>query len=280
LSKLAACNCLTVCYLFSYCTLFAQNVSQTAPALGAETVELRPVTITDLTATNGSGIAAEPEETQPAAEPQGQGDGSGNGNGNPNGSGGGSANVGGASVSGNAPALTPAATPYMFPSTGEIGQYWLRNMLGAKAFLGATISASFDTWVNTTPSKWGHRRGWGKRFGVSLLDNAMDESALNLLSLATKQDPMYYPCGCSGVWRRAKHAIKLSFTGRNFSGDYVFSPAKIVSPFVGPMVTRTTIYPYGYKASDGARGGAYNLAGDIGWNLFREFIFNIGHVIK
>ena len=153
-------------------------------------------------------------------------------------------------------------------------------MLGAKAFLGATISASFNTWVHTTPDQWGHRRGWGKRFGVGLLDNSLEESAQDLLSLAMKQDPMYYRCGCSGAWQRTKDAIKQSFMSHNRSGDYVFSPAKIVSPFVGPMVTRTTIYPYGYKASDGARGGAYNLAGDIGWNLFREFIFNIGHVIK
>jgi hypothetical protein len=271
--KLEVCNCLIACYLFSCCILSAQNVSPLPPASVQENVESQPVTSTDLTSPAGSESAtAVAEESPPAADPQSQGDGSANGKGTVNG------NV---NVNANRNKPAPAATTtYTFPTNAQIGEYWLRNMLSAKGFFGGTISASFDTWVHTTPHKWGHRRGWGKRFGVSLLDNSMNETAQDLLSIAMKQDPMYYRCGCSGVWGRAKFAIKQSFMSRNRSGDYVFSAAKIVSPFVGPMVTRNTIYPYGYKSSDAARGGAYDLAGTVGWNLLREFIVNIGYVVK
>jgi len=270
--KLVVINCLIACYIFSYCVLSAQNVSPLPPS-AQKSVEPWPVTSTDLTSPAGSeSAAAVTEERPPEADPQSQGDGSANGNGTVNQNG---------NVNANRNKPTPAATTtYTFPTNAQIGEYWLRNMLGARTFIGATFSASFDTWVHTTPSKWGHRQGWGKRFGVSLLDNSMNETAQDLLSIAMKQDPMYYRCGCSGTWQRAKHAIKQSFMSRNRSGDYVFSAAKIVSPFVGPMVTRNTIYPYGYKSSDGARGGAYALAGDIGWNLVREFIFNVGYVVK
>ena len=271
--KLVVCNCLIACYLFSCCILSAQNVSPLPPASTQKNVEPQPVASTDLTSPAGSeSAAAGAQESSPAPDRQSPGDGSANGNGTVNGNG---------NVNGKRNKPAPAATTtYTFPTNAQIGEYWLRNMLGARTFLGATISASFNTWVHTTPDKWGHCRGWGKRFGVGLLDNSMNETAQDLLSIAMKQDPMYYRCGCSGAWRRAKYAVKQSFMSRNRSGDYVFSAAKIVSPFVGPMVTRNTIYPYGYKSSDGARGGAYGLAGDVGWNLVREFIFNIGYVVK
>jgi hypothetical protein len=95
-----------------------------------------------------------------------------------------------------------------------------------------------------------------------------------------KQDPMYYRCGCSGVGPRIGHAIKMTFMSRNRSGALVFAPPKIVSPFVGPLVTRNTIYPSRFDSSNAATAGAYYLAGSIGWNLVREFIFNIGSVVK
>jgi hypothetical protein len=266
LRKLVVCHCLTACYLFSYSISSAQNVSQPAPALVEETVELRPATLTDLTGPSDSGSAtAVAEETTPPADPQSQGNGNvnGNGNGNVNGNGNGSAPV-------------AATTTYVFPTRRQMGAYWTRNVLGPKPFVGATISASWKTWVNLSPDEWGHRRGWGKRFGVSLLDHSMNESALVLLSVAMNQDPMYYRCECSGVWARTEHAIKMSFFSRNRSGASVFAPAKIISPFVGPLVTRNTIYPSSFDSSNAASGGAYYLLGSIGWNIFREFIWKIG----
>lgn len=251
LRKLVVCNCLIACYLFSYTISSAQDVSQLAPVLPAQIVELQPVALSDSPIPSGSETNTVPEETPLPSDPQAPGN--QNVNQNPNG-----------------PALP--STTYVFPTNREIGTYWLRNVLGPKAFIGATITASFNTWVNVTPDEWGHRRGWGKRFGVAFLDNSMNETARELLSIAMNQDPLYYRCDCTGTWARTKHAIKLSFMARNSSGAYVFAPPKIVSPFVGPLVTRNTIYPSRFGSSDAARAGAYGLAASVGWNIVREFI--------
>jgi hypothetical protein len=190
-------------------------------------------------------------EPDPSPDPQG------NGNGNPS-------------------ALP--ATGYVFPSRSELNRHWLRNTIGLRALAGATLRATWTTWVNETPEEWGEgASGWFRRFGVGLLDNGINQSALTLISRATHQDPIYYSRSGSPFLTRVKHAIQMSYESRNHQGDAVFSPAKIISPFVGPMVTRNTIYPDRFNAGDAAVSGATYLAGSVGWNLVREFFFKSPH---
>jgi len=261
---LAVISCLVACCLFSSSLSFAQTSSQLPPAVPEETVELQSLTLIDSrlpTTTTVDDTQPSADSTQPSADSQANGKGSGSATKR-------------TKVTGS-PTGAPASTAYVFPTDREMGAYWVRNVLGSKAFIGATVNASWNTWVHLTPDEWGHRRGWGKRFGVSLLDNSMNESARVLLSLAMNQDPMYYRCDCSGAWARTKHAIKMSFMSRNHSGDSVFAPPKIVAPFVGPLVTRNTIYPSRFDSSNAASSGAYYLVGSVGWNIVREFIWNM-----
>jgi hypothetical protein len=64
----------------------------------------------------------------------------------------------------------------------------------------------------------------------------------------------------------------MTFMARRPDGSAVFSVAKTVSPFVGPLVTRTTIYPDRYTYGDGALSGTYAVLMNAGWNLAREFV--------
>jgi hypothetical protein len=159
---------------------------------------------------------------------------------------------------------------YTFPTASKLTEYWLWNVAGPKAMIGGAFTASWKTWVDTSPTEW-HRGadGWRKRFGVALIDNSINQTSLMLLSSAMGQDPMYYRCACTGLWPRTKHAFKMSFVGRNHNGDAVFSPAKIISPLTGPVVTRSTFYPASFGPSDGLR--PYYLVGGVAWNLIREF---------
>jgi len=67
----------------------------------------------------------------------------------------------------------------------------------------------------------------------------------------------------------------MAFMSYNRSGSLRFSPAKVVSPFAGPMVTRNTIYPDTFGFGNAASAGAYYLAGSVGWNFIREFLWKI-----
>jgi hypothetical protein len=180
--------------------------------------------------------------------------------------------------SGNGNPSALPATGYVFPSHSELNRYWLRNTIGPRALAGATFRATWTTWVNETPDEWGKdASGWFRRFGVGLLDNGINQSALALISRATHQDPMYYSFKGSSFMTRVKHAVEMSYKSRNHQGEAVFSPAKIISPFVGPMITRNTVYPDRFNSGDGAVSGATYLAASVGWNLVREFFFKSPH---
>jgi hypothetical protein len=171
------------------------------------------------------------------------------------------------------PATAPApaaVSGYSFPSGTDLTDYWLWNVVGPKAWIGGAFTASWKTWVDTSPTEW-HRGadGWRKRFGVALIDNSINQTSLQLLSRAMGQDPMYYRCACTGFWPRTKHAFKMSYMGRNHNGDAVFSPAKLIAPFTGPVVTRSTFYPSRFGPSDGL--SPYYLVGSVAWNFVREF---------
>jgi hypothetical protein len=260
-------NCLIVCCLCAP-SVIAQNTNPPDPALPNQAVSL------DSEIDRSPGLIASRTYFDVPALTVRDDQADGNGNGNGNGSGNGSSSGGTAGTGRGSNSPSTAATTYVFPSKDKMNRYWLRNTIGPKAYVGAAFTASWNTWVHESPDEW-HRSfsGWSKRFGSSLLDNGINTSTLVLWSRAMDQDPIYYRCDCSGTGPRTRHAIKMVYMARNRSGDLVFSPAKLGSPFAGPMVTRNTIYPDSFGVSDALRGGVYYLAGSVAWNIVREFIW-------
>ncbi len=173
-----------------------------------------------------------------------------------------------------APASNAASTAgaYSFPSNKRIAKHGFRGVAGVRSTLGSAVGASWGTWVTDSPEEWGTKpEGWGKRFGAGFIDRGINQSTLVGLSIATHQDPIYYVCACKGLWSRTGHALRLTVEARNRRGEYVFSVANIVSPFVGPVVTRNSIYPDRFNTIDGLQTGGWHLLGNAGWNLVREF---------
>ena len=252
-------NCLVLCCVFSSFG-FAQNTSQNEPK---QSVELGA----DLTSSpilSSSDTESEAQDATPASDPQAGGNGSGTRS---------KGSTGGTTAPASPAGTAPTSTAYVYPSSGEMTRYWLRNTVGLKGWVGAAFTGAWNTWVRESPDEWGlGARGWSHRLGSSLLDNGINTSTLVLWSRAMGQDPRYYRCECSGTWPRARHAFESSFLARNRSGSRVFSPARMISPFAGPMVTRNTIYPDRFDFSNAAASGAYYLIGSVGWNLIREFI--------
>jgi hypothetical protein len=177
----------------------------------------------------------------------------------------------------NTPKTTPSApagpaSTYVFPTKRQIIRYGYRGVAGVRTLAGSAVTASWNTWVSDTPKEWDSDfGGWSKRFGAKVLDNGINQSTLVGLSLATHQDPIYYRCSCTGFWPRTGHAVQGTYRARNRQGDSLFSIARVTSPFVGPIITRNTIYPSRYDTLDGIKGGAFYMLGTAGWNMVREF---------
>jgi hypothetical protein len=172
-----------------------------------------------------------------------------------------------------APGRAPGSPAYRFPTGGEELRAWALNAFGPSAIAGSATSAAWGQWVTDEPPEWtGDGRGFAQRFGAASLTTAITETSFSLLSAAMRQDPRYYRCPHAGLGPRLAHALKLTFMARRPDGSAVFSVAKTASPFVGPLVTRTTIYPERYTCGDGALSGAYAVLMNAGWNLAREFV--------
>jgi hypothetical protein len=243
-------SCLIAYCLFSFPQSFGQTSDQPE-----ETAALQPPASPD-SDLNVPDTAA--TDTASSADPQGSGKASG-------------------SVSGRAKpsaGSVSTSTTYVFPTSGDMNRYWLKNTLGPKAWAGAAFTASWNQWITDSPKEWTKdATGWGQRFGSSLLDNAINTTTLVWTSRAMGQDPRYRRCDCTGLWPRSRHAIILAVTAYNRNGDLKFSPPKIIAPYTGPLVTRNTIYPDRFGTGDAFSGGVYYLAGGVAWNFVREFIF-------
>ncbi len=167
----------------------------------------------------------------------------------------------------------PPPSDYEFPTAGERLKDWALNAFGPTAVAGSVTSAAWGQWVSNEPREWpGSREGFAKRFGVASATTAITETSLSLLSAASRQDVHYYRCPCTGLGPRVLYAIKTTFMARRPDGSAVFSAPKTMSPFVGPLVTRNTLYPARYTYADGALSGAYALLMNVGWSLAYEFV--------
>lgn len=171
----------------------------------------------------------------------------------------------------SATATGPGAA-YAFPSGRDQFQAWAWNALGPAAIGGNLVGASWRQWVTDEPPEWGSgKEGFAKRFGAGCLTTAIGETSLSLASAAMRQDPGYYRSPRSGFGPRLWHAVAMTFMARTPNGDAVFSPAKTLSPFAGPIVTQTAVYPDRYDYTAALTSGAYGLLITAGWNTLREF---------
>ncbi len=165
------------------------------------------------------------------------------------------------------------STGYRFPSGREQLKDWALNAAGPTAVAGSLGSASWGQWVIDEPPEWtDDRKGFAQRFGAASATTAITETSFSLLSAAMRQDARYHRSPRTGFFPRVGHALRMTFVARRPDGTAVFSVAKTASPFVGPLVTRTTMYPDRYTMADGALSGAYAVLMNAGWNLAREFV--------
>ena len=171
------------------------------------------------------------------------------------------------------PPSNSQSNTYQFPDTKTRFKRYLKDTVGIGALGGAIIGSTFQQ-INNQPPEWQKtKKGFARRFGSNFGQNAIEQTTLYGLSEAFRQDSEYQKCNCKGVLRRVGHALKFGFVARNRQGNDVFSPAKVISPFVANVAAVKLWYPERYSYKDGMRSGAYSLGFSVGFNLIKEFIF-------
>lgn len=162
---------------------------------------------------------------------------------------------------------------YRFPTGAERVRSWAWDGFGPTAIGGDLVSAGWGQWVSGEPPEWRKDgQGFAKRFGFAAATTAITETSFAVLSAAFREDARYYRCPCTGLVPRATHALRMTLFGRRRDGDAAFSVSKTASPFVGPLVSQSMLYPDRYTVGDAMLSGAYAVLMNAGWNLAREFV--------
>ncbi|CAN5408109.1 hypothetical protein BH10ACI2_BH10ACI2_20340 [soil metagenome] len=171
------------------------------------------------------------------------------------------------------PTATSITASYVFPSGDKRRKRFLNDTFGLGALAGTVIGAGFEQ-IDNQPPEWKKTgNGFARRIASNFGRNAIEQSSLYGLSEVFGQDQEYRKCDCRGFSRRTIYALRSGFTARNRKGDTVFSPPKVVSPFVSHIASVKLWYPSRFNVRDGARQGGYSLMFNTGFNLVKEFIF-------
>lgn len=169
-------------------------------------------------------------------------------------------------------ALAPGGGPG-WPSPRDRVIDWAWNAAGPPALAGSATTAAWGQWATGEPREWAiDGGGYARRFGAASATTAITETSLAALGAALHEDTRYVRCPRAGLGPRVAYALRMTILSRRRDGSVAFSVAKAASPFTGPLVTRTTLYPERYGVADGALSGAFALAMNAGWNLAYEFV--------
>jgi len=167
-----------------------------------------------------------------------------------------------------------AATPtYVFPDAKKRLRRYVNESIGVGALVGTGIGATFAQLDNQPPEWKKTGAGFGRRLASNFGENAIEQATLYGLSEVLRQDPAYQKSDSKKIPNRIGHALKSGFTARTRSGKTVFSPQKVVSPFVANVSAVKLWYPERFTVQDGLRRGSYTFVFNTAFNLFREFVF-------
>jgi len=176
----------------------------------------------------------------------------------------------------NAP--EPVASQYAKPAPVRTFHNYLFEALGPFPIASSALMAGIHQ-ATRTPPEWREGiPGYGERFASGFGISAIDVTTRYSLAVALKEDTLFYPCRCSGVWPRLRHAVIDSAVARRGTmGHKVFSFPAVLAPYAGPMVAVYAWYPRRYSWKDGFRMGNYGLLSYMGENVALEFLPSLLH---
>jgi len=99
----------------------------------------------------------------------------------------------------------------------------------------AAYQQTFDVPSAWTRSGGGFARRLGSSYGSNLIQNTAHES----MAAIAGTDPRYFPCACTGLFRRGGHVFKMSFLTYTNSGHLTLDLPQITSIYGSAMVEAT-----------------------------------------
>jgi hypothetical protein len=131
----------------------------------------------------------------------------------------------------------------------------------------AAYQQTFDVPSAWTRSGGGFARRLGSSYGSNLIQNTVHEGMAGIEGT----DPRYFPCACTGLFRRGGHVFKMSFLTYTNSGHLTLDLPQITSIY-GTSMAEATWWPQHYSALVQGVQAGHIEAGFIGAeHLVQEF---------
>lgn len=150
---------------------------------------------------------------------------------------------------------------------------YILSVVGPGAFIGSAVGAAIDQ-GRDRPSEWKQgAAGFGRRFANNFGQNIIQQTTTYGLDVAFGLDSRYRKSSKSGFFPRFGDVFVQTFTAKTRSGRRVPGVPAVAGAFASGFIPVAAWYSDRHGPRDGARIGAVALAGNLGFNFFREFIF-------
>jgi hypothetical protein len=162
---------------------------------------------------------------------------------------------------------------------GASGKFRLavKNFSDPLNIAGTALDSGISTATSSSKSAFG--TGWpgfGRRFGMSMSDEALSEFfSTYLVSTIAHQDPHYHRDPGSSAGRRIAYALSRVVISRSDSGKPMFNFAEFVGTTASSLVESS--YHFERDESPGAVSSRIfvSIGSDAAWNLMNEFLPDI-----
>jgi hypothetical protein len=168
-------------------------------------------------------------------------------------------------------------TTTAIPAAAQVGtadrfRFYGRGVIDPSVWLGAAAGAGVGQWRDA-PHEWGQgAAGFGARFGSRFAQNVVKQTIQFGASAARHEDLRYHPSELHGVGARIKYAVKRSFiVPRSDGKGDTFAVSRVASNFAGGAISRSWQARSSSSMGLGIASGGIALAGDVGFNIVREF---------
>lgn len=129
-----------------------------------------------------------------------------------------------------------------------------------------------------SPHEWGGgMKGYSERFASNMGTLAVHGTITYALSAALHEDNRYFASGKSAAMSRALHAVLSPFEARRPDGAVRFSYSNVAGVLGASVVSRAWSPPSWQGGANIGRTIGFTFAGEIGYNLFREFLPDLLH---
>ncbi len=158
-------------------------------------------------------------------------------------------------------------------------RYWDQTFLSPGLYF-ASLGAASGAQLAHDPPEWrqgiaGYGRRAASQFGIFTIQTTVHEAG----AAALGYEPRYLRCDCTGGWRRAGHAAKMSLLTVNREGKMRPDLPTLAGAYGSGMLSMYW-YPARYHPlSDGVRAGNMQMGFVLGIHLIQEFSPEIKRVL-